>query len=204
MQPDRVKCAICDHKILPQTAQSNGGLCAQCVKIPPSKRAIVAAVHAEKNPLGRAIAMYSSLIDSWVPASLGRHFGAIADPEFTAARFYAPETVEGMSIYDEAAEVGAETVDEIEHYLHAAPSGYCLLSPLAQKLKSISPAFNSAGKTVFIASMGMALAEIAWLVRYLNDRPTFDRFFRETGLTEEQVDVYNSYGKAIHQAESEN
>ena len=138
MQPDRVKCAICDHKILPQTAQANGGLCAQCVKIPPSKRAIVAAVHAEKDPLGRAITMYSSLIDSWVPASLGRHFGAIADPEFTAARFYAPETVEGMSIYDEAAEVGAETVDEIEHYLHAAPSGYCLLSPLAMNLERVS------------------------------------------------------------------
>ena len=53
--------------------------------------------------------------------------------------------------------------------------------------------------------MGMGLAEIAWLVRYLNDRPTFDSFLCETGLTEEQVDVYNaSYNSALNPAESEN
>lgn len=199
MATERVKCEICDSRVLPATAQSNGGLCAQCVKIPPARRGIAAAVHAETNPLGRAIAMYASLIDSLAVVSTGRDFWAIADPEFTGLRFYSPETFSALPIYDEATEVGSETVDEIEHYLLAAAPGYSLLSPIAMKLRSISPSFNLAGKTVFVASMGMGLEEIAWLIRYVNDRPTFDRFLHETRLTEERVDVYNeSYSRELN------
>lgn len=205
MATERVKCEICDSMVLPATAQANGGLCAQCVKVPPAGRGLAAAVHAETNPLGRAIAMYSSLIDSLAASSKGRDFGAIADPEFMGVRFYSPETVSALPIYDEATEVGSETVDEIEHYLLAAAPGYSLLSPIAMKLRSISPPFNSAGKTVFVASVGMGLEEIAWLIRYVNDRPTFNRFLHETGLTEARVDVYNaSYSRELNDHVNDN
>ena len=48
--------------------------------------------------------------------------------------------------------------------------------------------------------MGMGVEEVAWLIRYLNDRPTFERFLNEAGLTEEQVDIYNvPYGQELNQ-----
>ena len=37
----------------------------------------------------------------------------------------------------------------------------------------------------------MGHGEIAWLIRFLNDRPTFDRYLGETGITEQEVDVFN-------------
>lgn len=201
MSSHRIKCSICDRMILPATAEANGGLCAQCVKIPPARREIAAAVHAEADPLGRAIEQYDSLIDSLAAACAGRDLGAMADPEFTGVRFYAPETVRTLPAYDEATEVGAEQVDEIEHYLLAAAPGYSLLRPIATKLREISPSFNAAGRTVFVASMGMRREEIAWLIRYVNDRPAFDRFLRDAGLTEAAVDVYNeAYGQELHAA----
>ena len=50
--------------------------------------------------------------------------------------------------------------------------------------------------------MGMGVEEVAWWIRYLNDRPTFERFLNGAGLTEEQVDVYNeSYDQELNQAE---
>ena len=189
--------------ILPATAQSNGGLCAQCVKIPPSRRAIAAAVHAEPNPFEHALEMYSSLIDSIAPCIAGRDFGAIGDPEFTGARLYTSDCITGLPDFDQASEVGSEVVDEIEHYLLADASGRSILCPIVTKLRSVSPAFNSVGKTVFVASMGMGVEEVAWLIRYLNDRPTFERFLNRAGLTEEQVNVYNeSYDQELNQAES--
>ncbi|MCX6848222.1 MAG: hypothetical protein NTY98_04825 [Verrucomicrobia bacterium] len=198
----RVKCGICDSMILPTTAQANGGLCAQCVKIPPSRRGLAAAVRAEPNPFERALEMYSSLIDSLAMDSAGRDFGAIGDPEFTGVRFYSPDSVSGLPVYDESTELGSEAVDEIEHYLLADASDRSLFGLITTKLKAVSPAFNSAGKTVFVASMGMGVEEIAWLIRYLNDRPTFERFLNGAGITEEQVNVYNeSYGQELNQAE---
>jgi len=196
----RVKCGICDSMILPMTAQTNGGLCAQCVKIPPCQRAIAAAVHAEPHPFDRAIAMYSSLIDSLAADCAERNLGAVSDPEFMAVRFYSPDSVIGLPDYNEATEVGSEVVDEIEYYLLADGSDRSLLGPIANKLRSLAPAFNSVGKTIFIASMGMGVEEVAWLIRYLNDRPTFERFLNEAGLTEEQVDIYNvPYGQELNQ-----
>ena len=184
--------------ILPATAQSNDGLCAQCVKIPPSRRDLAAAVHTESKPFERALEMYSSLIGSLEVEFSGRNFGAISDPEITGVRFYTPDSVGSLPLYDESTEVGSEVVDEIEYYLLADASDRSLLVPIAEKLKAISPAFNSVGKTVFFTSMGMGVEEIAWLIRHLNDRPTFERFLDGAGLAEHQVDIYNeSYGKEL-------
>lgn len=202
MATERVKCGICDSMILPATAQRNGGLCAQCVKIPPSRREIAAAVYAEPNPFEHALELYSSLIDSLVPRIVGRDFGAFGDPEFTGVRLYSTDSITGFPDFDQATEVGSDVVDEIEHYLLADASGRSILCPIVTKLRSISPAFNSVGKTVFVASMGMGVEEVAWWIRYLNDRPTFERFLNGAGLTEEQVDVYNeSYDQELNQAE---
>lgn len=202
MANERIKCGICNSMILPATAQSNGGLCAHCVKIPPPLREIAAAVHAERNPFEHALEMYSFLIDSLVPRILDRNFGAICDPEFAGARLFAPDSITGLPDFDLATEVGSEVIDEIEHYLLADASGGSIFFPIVTKLRSVSPAFNSVGKTVFVASTGMRVEEVAWLIRYLNDRPTFERFLNEAGLTEEQVDVYNeSYNHELSQAE---
>ncbi len=81
----------------------------------------------------------------------------------------------------------------------ADASDRSLLVPIAEKLKAISPAFNSIGTTVFFTSMGMGVEEIAWLIRYLNDRPTFERFLDGAGIADHQVDAYNeSYGKELN------
>jgi hypothetical protein len=201
MTIQRVKCAICDNRVLPATAQANEGLCAQCVKIPPAERRIAAAVHAETHPLDRAIELYSSLIDSLAKESRYPYFGGIADPEFQAVRFYGFDTVSSSFDYDEATEIGSEGADEIEHYLHAADSGYSLLLPTATKLRSISPTLNLIGKTVFLGSWGMGPGEIGWLIRYLNDRPTFLRYLTGSGITEQEVDAFNeAYAKDLNQA----
>jgi hypothetical protein len=203
MTAERVKCGICDSIILPETAQTNAGLCAQCVKIPPSRRAIAAAVHDEPNPFERAFAMYSSLVDSLAAGCCAdRDFGAAADPEFTVVRFYSPDSVSDLPDCSESTEVGSEVVDEIEYFLLAAASSRSLFVPMITKLKSISPAFNAAGKTVFVVSMGMGIEEVAWLIRNLNDRPTFERFISGAGLTENRVDAYNeAYAEDLNQEE---
>lgn len=202
MTTQRVKCAICDNSVLPATAQANEGLCAQCVKIPPAKRAIAAAVHAEPHPLNRAIELYSSLIDSLAKESRHPYFGGIADPEFQGVRFYGFDAVGSSFDYDGATEIGSEAVDEIEPYLHAAGLGSSLLLPIATKLRSISPFLNSSGKTVFLGSWGMGPGEIGWLIRYLNDRPTFVRYLAGSGITEQEVDAYNeAYAKDLNQAQ---
>ncbi|HSI84448.1 MAG: hypothetical protein ACAI35_26525 [Candidatus Methylacidiphilales bacterium] len=191
MASERVKCVICDNMILSATAEANEGLCAQCVKIPPSKHKIKAAVLAEANPLGRAIELYLSLIDSLVDQSAGRNFGAIADPQFEAVRFYTLETVGEAFYFDEAKELGADAVDEIEHYLNAADPGYSLLLPIEAKMRSVSAAFNATGKTVFLGSWGMGPGEIGWRIRRINDRDTLDRYLHSAGITEDVIDAYN-------------
>ncbi|HSI84345.1 MAG: hypothetical protein ACAI35_24080 [Candidatus Methylacidiphilales bacterium] len=198
MATERVKCVICENLILVATAQANEGLCAQCSKLPLSKRKIKAAVLAEADPLARAIELYLSLIDSLVDQSAGRNFGAIADPQFEAVRFYTLETVGGAFDFDEAKELGADAVDEIEHYLNAADPGYSLLVPMEAKMRSVSAVFNATGKTVFLGSWGMGPGEIGWMIRRINDRDTFDRYLHSTGITEDVVDAYNeSYGTRV-------
>ena len=191
MATERVKCGICDSMILPSTAEANGGLCAQCVKIPPSRRQIAAAVHAEPNPFDRAVAMYSSLVDSLARDSSVRDFGAIGDPSLEGVRFYTFESLSGSFSFDEAVELGSDAVDEIEVYLKKAESGYSLLGPMLSKLKTVAPAFNANGKTVFLGSWGMEPGEIGWMIRRINDRETFERYLQSAGISEEAVEAYN-------------
>ena len=188
--------------ILPATAAANQGLCAQCVKIPPARRDSLRTVSAEPDPLGRAIALYSSLIDTLVNESTNRNFGGITNPEFEGMRLYTLDAVGPSFEYDAATELGSAAVDEIEHYLLAATPKFSLLSPTLAKLRSVSPSFNAKGKTVFLGSWGMGPAEIGWLIRHLNDRPTFLRYLHETGVTEEEVNAFNeAYGKDLNSAE---
>jgi hypothetical protein len=191
MATERVKCGICQSMILPATAQANGGLCAQCVKIPPSRRGIVAVVRAEPDPFGSAVAMYSSLIDTLVRDSSDRDFGAIGDPNLECVRFYTFETLSGSFNFDEAVELGSDAVDEIEYYLTEAGSGYTLLPSLLSKLRTVAPAFNAKGKTVFIGSWGMGPGEIGWMIRSLNDHAVFERYLQHAGIGVDVVDAYN-------------
>lgn len=162
----------------------------QCFKIPPANRDLARAVRAERDPLGHAIALYSLLIDSVVNESSDRDFGGIADPSFEGVRLYTFNAVGAAFEYETATELGSEVVDEIEHYLLAAPLNYTLFPAILRKLRSVSPLFNSKERTVFLGSWGMGPREIGWLIRYLNDRPTFIRYLLRVGLTEADVDVY--------------
>ncbi|WP_309400468.1 hypothetical protein [Cerasicoccus maritimus] len=188
---DRVKCIICDRMILPTTAQVNDGLCAQCVKIPRKDRETAKAVHAETNPFDRAIDMYRNLIDAIAQQTSKNYFGAICDPVFESARFYTFDNIGECFDYDEAQEIGSDEVDSIEHYLLAAQSGNSLLSPITAILRSISPSFNSQGKVIFFGSWGMGTDEIAWFIRYLNNRSTSLNYMQENDLSEIEVDALN-------------
>jgi len=197
MTTERVKCGICGSMVLPATFDAFDGLCAQCIKIPPDKRNLAADVLSEKNPLQRAIGMYADLIDSLCSAIVDRDFGVITDPEITSARFYAFNSVNQLPEYHNEDEVGSEVVDRIEYFLFGITSECPLLYPIVTKLRSIAPTFNSIGRTVFFSSIGMSNAENAWFIRHLNDRPTFERYFTGSGITEEQVNIYNSYLKDL-------
>ena len=178
--------------ILPATAEANQGLCAQCVKIPPEKRDAARAVNAGLDPFDHAIALYFSLIDTLVSESSNRNFGGIADPAFEGIRFYTLDAIGASFQNDAVTELGSTAVDEIEHYLLAATPKYSLLPHMLTKLRSVSPLFNSKGKTIFLGSWGMSPGEIGWFIRYLNDRPTFDRYLHETSITEAEVDACNA------------
>ena len=204
MATDRVKCGICDSMILLATAQANGGLCAQCIKIPQSRRDIAAAVHAEPNPFNRAVVMFSSLVDSLARDCSNRYFGAIGDPFLECVRFYTFETLSGRFSFDEAVELGSDAVDDIEFYLMAADSGYKLLLPMLSKLRTVAPVFNANRKAVFLGSWGMGPGEIGWMIRSLNDRAAFERYLQDAGIGEDVVDAYNeAYNRHFIEAEQE-
>jgi hypothetical protein len=192
---DRARCTICGSTIcgstiLAGTHHANGGLCAQCAKIPPAKRALAATVKAEANPLRRAIELYSALVDKLVAESTHRHFGAIGDPILEGVRFYTIERLSGSFNCDETVELASENVDEIEAYLSQAEAGYTLLHPMLAKLITVAPAFNANGRTVFLGTWGMGPGEIGWMIRRINDRKTFDRYLQSVGIPEERVDAY--------------
>jgi len=187
--------------ILPATAEANQGLCAQCVKIPPVKRDAARAVNAGLDPFDHAIALYFSLIDTLVSESSNRNFGGIADPEFEGLRFYTLDVIGGSFENDAVTELGSTAVDEIEPYLLATKPKYSLLPQMLRKLRTVSPSFNSKGKTIFLGSWGMGPGEIGWLIRYLNDGPAFVRYLHEANITEDEVDAYNdAYMKELSEA----
>lgn len=141
-------------------------------------------------PLAEAIQRYEMLTDELAQDS-NRHFGAIGDPSFEGVRFYTFESLSGSFNFDEAAEVGSDAVDEIEDCLMQAESEYTLLGPMLSRLKTVAPAFNANGKTVFLGSWGMGPGEIGWMIRHLNDRETFERYLRDASIGEDVVDAYN-------------
>jgi hypothetical protein len=191
MTTDKLKCVLCDRMVLPVTAAANAGLCAQCVKLSPATRSLRRSIKEGLDPLEHAINLYYSHIDTLVKEFAYGNFCALGDALFTSVRFFTFDKLTGCFDYNESTELGSEAVDEIEIYLSEVHTDFSVFTPILTKLLSVSPILNSDGKTVFLGSWGMGPGEIAGLIRFLNDRPTFDRYLEETGITEEEVDVYN-------------
>ena len=140
--------------------------------------------------IGEAISNYNLLIDELAKDS-NRNFGAIGDPEFEGVRFYTFQLLSGSFNYNEATELGEVVVDDIEDYLLRIDSEYALFKPMLDKLRSIAPAFNANGKTVFLGAWGTGPGEIGWYIRYINDRARFDAYLDSAGIDEKLVDAYN-------------
>lgn len=140
--------------------------------------------------LFRAIQRYDALIDE-LASDARRHFGAIGDPNLEGVRFYTFANMSGRFAYDQATELAAGEVYEIEGDLLEVDGAYTLLAPLLAKLQSVAPGFNANGKTVFLGSWGMGPGEIGWMIRRINDRPAFERYLRCAGITEDAVDAYD-------------
>ena len=60
---------------------------------------------------------------------------------------------------------------------------------MLNKLKSIAPAFNANGKTVFLGSWGTGPREVGW---YFNIRSAFEAYLESAGIVEQLVDSYNN------------
>ncbi len=152
-------------------------------------------------PIDRAISSYEVLVDRLAETS-DRHLFGIGDPCLECVRFYTFEQLSGNLDYGCAIELASDEVDEIERDLLNAEQPYSLLLPLAAKLRSISPRFNSAAKVVFVGSWGMGPGEIGWMIRSLNNRSCFERYLEVSGIEEGQVDAYNeAYERDFKEAE---
>lgn len=152
-------------------------------------------------PLSQAIERYEALIEG-LAKDANHHFGAIGDPNLEAVRFYSFDKMSGCFDHDEAAELAADEVDEIEKYLMQPDGAYTLLTPMLAKLKTMAPAFNGNGKTVFLGSWGMGPGEIGWMIRRINDRETFERYLQSAGISEETVNAYNeAFERNLNQAQ---
>ncbi|MES2707382.1 MAG: hypothetical protein V4726_12350 [Verrucomicrobiota bacterium] len=141
-------------------------------------------------PFSKAVQRYEALIDD-LAEDTHRHFGAIGDPNMEGVRFHTFEKLSGSFNYSGAVELGANEVDGIEEDLMRADDTRTLLLPMLAKLKSVAPAFNRNGKTVFLGSWGMGPGEIGWMIRRINDRGTFERYLELAGIPEAAVDAYN-------------
>ncbi|MES2467554.1 MAG: hypothetical protein V4675_09665 [Verrucomicrobiota bacterium] len=142
------------------------------------------------DPFLQAVEQYGVLIDQ-LAEDASRHFGAIGDPMFEGIRFYTFDTITGSFDFDEAIELASEATYEIESCLMRIKGDYTLLAPILTKLKSVAPAFNTNGKTVFLGSWGMAPGEIGWMIRHINRRKAFDDYLQSASIDEATVDRYN-------------
>jgi hypothetical protein len=140
--------------------------------------------------LAAAIQRYEDLIQK-LAEDFGHHFRAIGDPNFEGVRFYAFANLTGRFSHNEATELAAGAVDEIEGCLVRFEHPYTLLAPMLAKLRSVAPVYNANHKTVFMGSWGMGPGEIGWMIRFINDRETFERYLQSAGISEEAVDAYN-------------
>ena len=152
-------------------------------------------------PLIEAIGKYEALIDEFARHS-GRHFGAIGDPMLEGVRFYTFDRLSGTFNNDDAVELATDKVDEIETFLMQAGPGCTLLYPIFSKLRAVAQGFNANGKAVFLGSCGMGPGEIAWMIRRMNDRVTFEQYLHSAGISEQIVDAYNeAFEKDLNRAE---
>jgi len=153
------------------------------------------------NPISRAISRYEAVIDRLALAT-DRHLFGIGDPCLEGVRFYTFEQLSGNLDYSRAHELAADEVDEIEHDLFKAEQPYSLLLPLTEKMRFAAPRFNSFGKVVFVGSWGMGPGEIGWMIRYLNDQTSFERYIEVSGVHVQMIDAYNeAYERDFKEAE---
>jgi hypothetical protein len=136
--------------------------------------------------------LYTSIIErvSWEQRAV--FFGGIGDPAQEGLRLYCFESLEGCFDSDQASEVAAAEVDEIEYFLFEAKHHFSLFGPLLRALQNVAPRVNSLGGTVFLGSWGMGPEEIGWSIRYLNERHLFERYLQCTGVSEEEVARYDA------------
>jgi hypothetical protein len=141
-------------------------------------------------PIDRAISRYEVLVDR-LAETPNRHLFGIGDPSLECVRFYTFEQLSGNLDYGCAVELASDELNEIERDLLNAEQPSSLLLPLAAKLRSLSPRFNSRSKVVFVGSWGMGPGEIGWMIRSLNSRSCFELYLEASGIEEDQVDAYN-------------
>lgn len=191
-------CTLCRHVIQESTARIHGGLCAQCAKLSPSCVRVRRLVASGLDPYVHAIQLYSAEVQKRSWSVTGGYFGAIGDSAFEGMRLYSFASLDGFFDFDRAVEMASETVDEIEYFLAEIRTEYSLFSSLMAILKSIAPAINSRGGTVFIGSWEMGPEEIGWSIRYLNERSHFLRYIERCRISESEVDRYDvSYTEAL-------
>lgn len=142
-------------------------------------------------PIDRAVSRYEVLVDR-LAETPNRHLFGIGDPSLECVRFYTFEQLSGNLDFGCAVELASDEVDEIERDLQNVDQPYSLLVPMAAKLRSLSPRFNSGAKVVFLGSWGMGPSEIGWMIRSLNNRSCFELYLEAAGIKEEQVDAYNA------------
>jgi hypothetical protein len=194
MNPGTSQCTLCGHVIQKMTAIANGGLCAQCVRLPARRIAARRQINAGLDPLQHAIELYGSLVAKIAKESAEHHWGGMGDPKFESVRFYTFENLTGGFEHDEAVEIGADEVDEIQGYLSEVKGARSLYLPLLQALKIIAPVTNAKGGIVFLGSWGMGPDEMGWGIRHLNDRPSFERYLKGAGITEAEVSAFDAAG----------
>lgn len=184
-------CILCGHVIQEGTARINTGFCAQCAKLPLSCVRVRRLIASGLDPYEHVVQLYSSEVQRLSWDINGRFFGAIGDPMFESMRLYSCVSLGASFDLDSSDELKSEALDDIDHFLSEVSRVYSLFSPLMQILKGVAPSVNLRGGTVFLGSWGMGPAEIAWCVRYLNERSFFVRYLDACGVTEGDVDQYN-------------
>jgi len=142
--------------------------------------------------LTRAVRLYHSIIDDLTLHQPDGNFGALGDSLFESARFYSYGSLRYSFDYSRAVVHAAEKVDRIERLLMDTEREFSLFPYLLSHLKSVAPRFNGNGKTLFLASWGASPGEVGWSIRHLNDRETFERYLKEAGISEAEVDIYNA------------
>ncbi len=185
-------CTLCELVIQESTSRIHGGLCAQCTKLSPACLRVRRQIASGLDPFKHTIQLYASEISKLSWSISGGYFGAIGDPMFESLRLYRFECLEGCFDFDRAVDLSPDVVDEIEDYSSEVKQRYSLQDPISQIFKTVAPSINSRGGTVFVGSWGMGPEEIALSIKHLNDRSLFVSYLSACGITEAEVDRYDT------------